>query len=298
MKDFPIPVRGLPVGAIGPGSQPAEEAELAVLDMPRDMATFEMPRVPDRVPAAALCGARDLLAGWLAALRAWDTRQAPGPAWPLDGVAPAVLDVLNQVLGEGEVAIRVGGTPELRIQESVFSGLWRCVQLGEAGGVEADWLEAGAVPQVVIDRARAAARPGLPEVALPPGAMNSPALLAEIGARLPQVAPGQPAGVLNLTLLPVAPDDHRVLEAALPVGPVAMISRGFGNCHVTSTLTRDVWRVQYFNSMQTLILDTLEMVHLPEAAIAAPEDLADSRERLAELVQWLDQAAADAECQG
>ena len=66
-----------------------------------------------------------------------------------------------------------------------------------------------------------------------------------------------------------------------------MISRGFGNCHVTSTGTRHAWRVQYFNSMQTLILNTLEIVELPEAAIAAPEDLVDSRERLAELVQWM-----------
>lgn len=294
MKDFPIPVRAWPVGATGPGSQPADEAELAVLDMPRDMATFEMPRVPERVPAAVLRGAHDLLAGWLAALQAWDTRQSPGPVWPLTGVPAPVLDVVNQVLGEGEVAIRVNGQPELRIQESVFSGLWRCVQLGPDGTVAADWLEAGAVPQAVLARAHAAARDGLPDLVPPPGAMNSPALLAEITARLPQVAPGTPAGLINLTLLPMSPDDHTSLQATLPVGPVAMISRGFGNCHVTSTLTRDVWRVQFFNSMQTLILDTLEVVHLPEAAIAAPEDLADSRERLAELVQWLDEAAAEA----
>jgi hydrogenase-1 operon protein HyaF len=51
--------------------------------------------------------------------------------------------------------------------------------------------------------------------------------------------------------------------------------------------------VQYFNSMQTLILNTLELVRVPEAAIAAPEDLADSRQRLAELVQWMGESAAD-----
>ena len=67
----------------------------------------------------------------------------------------------------------------------------------------------------------------------------------------------------------MTPDDHAVLERALPVGPVAMISRGFGNCHVTSTLTRDVWRVQYFNTMNTLILNTLEVVGVPEVALAS-----------------------------
>ena len=90
--------------------------------------------------------------------------------------------------------------------------------------------------------------------------------------------------MINLTLFPLTPDDHAVLEQALPVGCVAMISRGFGNCHITSTALRDVWRVQYFNSMKTLILNTIEIVDVPAVALAAAEDLADSRERLAELV--------------
>ena len=86
--------------------------------------------------------------------------------------------------------------------------------------------------------------------------MNSPALLAEIAAQLATRRPGARAHVINLTLFPMTPDDHRVLEAALPVGPVAIMSRGFGNCRVTSTGARDVWRVQYFNNMNTLILNT------------------------------------------
>ena len=49
-----------------------------------------------------------------------------------------------------------------------------------------------------------------------------------------------------------------------------MISRGFGNCHVSSTLTRGVWRVQYFNNMNTLILDTLEVVTCPRSRSPRP----------------------------
>ncbi len=78
-----------------------------------------------------------------------------------------------------------------------------------------------------------------------------------------------------------------MLEQALPGGQVAMISRGFGNCHITSTALRDVWRVQYFNSMKTLILNTIEIVDVPAVALAAPEDLADSLERLRDLVGWI-----------
>ena len=105
-------------------------------------------------------------------------------------------------------------------------------------------------------------------------------------------APGAPAHVINLTLFPMTPEDHRVLEQALPVGPVAIISRGFGNCRITSTLARDVWRVQYFNNMNTLILNTIEVVDVPEVALAAVEDLDDSRERLAELVAWMSESCA------
>jgi hydrogenase-1 operon protein HyaF len=45
--------------------------------------------------------------------------------------------------------------------------------------------------------------------------------------------------------------------------------------------------VRYFNSMNTLILDTIEVVDIPEAARAAAEDFADSIERLRELLSWL-----------
>ena len=290
MKDFPIPVR-----AIGPGSQPAEDDGLSVLDMPRDMVTFEMPRVPERVAPEVLAHARELLAGWLEALQAWDPAvQAHGPALALDAAPPEVLAVLAELMGEGEVAIRVTTAPELRIQESVFSGLWRCLELDAAGRVARDWLEAGPVPRAVMQRVDASVADAMVPVEPGAGAMNSPALLAELRARLERFSPGDAAGLINLTLLPMTPQDHATLKQALPVGPVAMISRGFGNCHVSSTGTRHVWRVQYFNSMQTLILDTLEIVELPEAAIAAPEDLVDSRQRLAELVQWMADDAAPA----
>jgi hydrogenase-1 operon protein HyaF len=43
--------------------------------------------------------------------------------------------------------------------------------------------------------------------------------------------------------------------------------------------------------MQTLILNTLEIVDVPEVAMAADEDLADSEERLAELLEWMRESA-------
>jgi hydrogenase-1 operon protein HyaF len=290
MKDFPLPVR-----SVGSGSQPVEDEELQYLEMPRGMRTFQMPIVPEEAEAAALTEARDLLARFLGQLEGWDPAAGVrGPRIDLAGVSPPALEIMNQMLGEGEVSIQVGGERRFRIQESVFTGLWRVCALDGDGLLAEDWLEAGMLPEFVAPMARNAGRDAPARIDLPDGAMNSPALLAEIGSQMATRSRGDPAHVINLTLFPLTPDDHTVLAQALPVGPVAMISRGFGNCHVTSTGLADVWRVQYFNNMNTLILNTIEVVDVPEVVLAAGEDLADSRERLAELIDWMSESCVDA----
>jgi hydrogenase-1 operon protein HyaF len=100
--------------------------------------------------------------------------------------------------------------------------------------------------------------------------------------------------VINLTLLPLSPEDATHLDALLAGGSVVILSRGFGNCRISSTAARHVWRVQYFNNMQTLILNTIEVVAMPEVAVASSEDLAESHGRLAELVQWMSDSIATA----
>lgn len=288
MTDFPIPVR-----AIGAGSQPTGDEELHVLAMPREMSTFRMPEVPERAAREPLTEARDVLAAFLREMHDWNPGAgAQGPGLDLAGVTPAALEIVNQMLGEGEVAVRIGGGQPARIQESVFTGLWRVVRLDGDGAVVSDHLEAAALPRLATEAAHAAAAEHLHPVELPHGAMNSPAVIAEIGAQMRTRRPGARTHVVNLTLFPLTPEDHAVLDAALPVGPVALISRGFGNCRITSTLARDVWRVQYFNSMNTLILNTIEVVDVPEVALAAPEDLEDSRTRLAELIDWMSESCA------
>ena len=43
--------------------------------------------------------------------------------------------------------------------------------------------------------------------------------------------------------------------------------------------------MRYYNSQDTLILDSIEVSTIPEVALAAPEDIADSAERLAEILE-------------
>jgi hydrogenase-1 operon protein HyaF len=283
MKDFSIPVR-----VVGPGSQPAEDEELQYLAMPREMATFRMPAVPAHAGRAPLAEARDALASLLSDLERRGAEPVePGLRLDLTGVGAEALVIVNQVLGEGEVSVKVDGARTHRIQESVFTGLWRVVAHERDGAPAGDWLEVAPMPRVVGETARAAAVERIEVRPFPPGAMNSPALVAEIAAQMRERRPDGSAHVINLTLFPMTPEDHQVLDRALPVGPVAIMSRGFGNCRITSTGARDVWRVQYFNNMNTLILNTIEIVAMPEVALAAAEDLEDTRTRLADLIEWM-----------
>ena len=61
----------------------------------------------------------------------------------------------------------------------------------------------------------------------------------------------------------------------------------WGDCRIDATATTGVWRVRYYNSADTLILDTFEVTDVPEVACAAPEDIADSAERLADILAAL-----------
>lgn len=289
MKEFPIPVRGA-LDLLGPGSQADAGEDFSYLPFPRDVPTFSMPQVPADADPSSLTAAHRLLGRFV------DEMNGGKPRVDLVGQAAAVVRLLNESLGEGEVCVLIAGGNgrggAIRIQETVFAGVWREQHLRADGTAEHDWLLACPVPPVAIERAQRAATTHLPNLEMPRGAMNSPALLAEIRQQVLHFTPGQPPHVINLTLLPLTEQDQAVLERAASAGPVAILSRGFGNCRITSTLLRNLWRVQYFNSMQTLILNTLEVVEVPEVATAAAEDLADSRERMLELLAWMNEGGS------
>lgn len=295
MKQFPIPV--IAEGLIGPGTQSDEGEDFNYMPIPREVTTFAMPQVPAQADSAVLLGARDVLVQFVETM----LEPAPPPMELLNLPAP-VVEVLNQTLGEGEVSVRIalpnGVSGQLRhdvrIQETVFAGVWRQRHFSADGRLRNDFLIAAPIPQIAIEFAESTSLPVVPSVDIPAGAMNAPALLTEIRAAVSAFKPGQEPRVINLTLLPLTPDDNALLDRALPSGGVAVLSRGFGNCRVSSTTIRHLWRVQYFNSMQTLILNTLEVTRVPEVALAAGEDLADSRERLGELIDWMEADAKTA----
>lgn len=278
MHPFPIPVV-----ALGPGSQTEDEG-LNYLSMPQGMRTYSPPILPEPGEALDCAGARAWLEELLAVVRTWRPGGAP-IALDLGGLAGPDRDLVDQMLGEGEVSAQVAGEGGvLDIQESVFAGVWRLRGRDRDGGVFADRVEVGDVPAAI----RLAGRGGLATpipLPVPAGVTNAPALVAEIAAQVAN--PSAPTHVINLSLLPFGPEDAAWLDLCLGRGQVTLLSRGYGNCRVTSTGVAGVWWVQYFNSQDALILNTIEVTEVPEVACAAALDLEDSAGRLAEVVAWI-----------
>lgn len=279
---FPIPVV-----AYGPGSQP-EADEANFLPMPSDMETFFMPTTHLEADPATLAAACELLEDLHSRMLKATSTQPNQVQIDLAKVSPNVVELINQSLGHGEVSILVRGSVHspvnFHIQEAIFAGIWRIQELSSDGVLQRDTICAGAIPHVVQQYAAIAA---FSEVTPPPmndGIMNAPAILNELQDRSRNYRIGSAAHVINLSLLPMSQEDMTYLVVAMGPGAVTILSRGYGNCRITSTGLAHVWWVQYFNSMDQIILDTLEVVDVPEVAQAAAEDYADSVERLGE---WL-----------
>lgn len=287
-RDFPVPV--VAVGT-GPGSQDSDDGQLSYLELPKEMSTFSMPSLPEPEDARDAVEARAAIRWLFEATRDW----RPGTRNP--GFDAAVLDarnrdIVDQVLGEGEVGIIVSGEPELRIQESVFTGVWRLRGIGAGGAVVSDRIEVGPVPEVALAAARGAAQVALRDIPAPPDAYGAKPIVEEIAHQAASRRPGDPAHVINLSLLPMSPADAAHLGAVLAAGPVRVLSRGYGNCRITSTVVTDTWWVQYVNGYGNPMVDSIEIADIPEVAVASAQDIADSCARIEEALEWLEQARA------
>lgn len=287
MKAFPIPVV-----ALGPGTQ-TEDETLDYIAMPKDMDTWRPPVLPEPEALASRPKARAALGCVLALLDRAAQGEAGGQVSLLD-LPAADLQLVNQLLGEGEASALVraeGSALEVRVQESVFAGVWRVMSF-HAGVRVDDVVEVGPIPALLLAAADEDAENVYQpwRAPLPPNVQNAPLLVEELRDQIARWQPGQPPHVVNLTLLPVTPEDIAFLDHQLGTGRVLMLSRGYGNCRITNTRHPNCWRVVYYNSMDSVILNTVEVVDMPEVAVAAPEDLRDSHARLADVLAYLESA--------
>ncbi|QIL79447.1 hydrogenase expression/formation protein [Diaphorobacter sp. HDW4A] len=291
MIEFPIPVR-----MVGAGSH-IEEDELTYMAMPQGMDTFRAPILPEPEEIAAHGAAKAALQAVERALAEvlvdGERREVT-----LADLSQADRDLVNSVLGEGEVSACVQARSDdaddpdaitVQIQESVYAGIWRVLHL-RGDNVVRDTVEIGEIPRVLDDAARADERTAMERWSgpLPPNVQNAPLLLGEIEDQFTLWQAGQPAYVINLTLLPMSNEDIGFMDHHLGTGRVLILSRGYGNCRITNCCVPNTWRVVYYNSQDTVILNTVEIGALPDVARAAREDLEDSQQRFREVLAWLE----------
>ena len=270
----------MPPSGFGPGSQPTSDdgVELEYMPLPSGMRTYSphLPDVGDRARASAGLALLGRVAD------AADRVAVGGAAesFDLTVLEPADLALIAETLGQGEVSLKIRARPSVAAQESVFAGVWVLT------GIGINRIEVAPVPDMARTRAFAPDRPAIGVLARrKAGVVNAPAIFAELIDKSLSYAEGAAPHVVNLTLLPHTEEDLGWLDEALGQGSVTILSRGYGNCRVTATAQNRVWRVQFYNSMDTLILDTFEVTGMPEVALAAPEDLADSARRIREVLE-------------
>lgn len=283
----------IPVRVYGPGSQPHgdDEQALSYIDMPSDMATWVAPSLPPPDEVADLCGARECM-DWLRdALNDYEHNQRPIAA-NLNALTTRSRDLVNQMLGEGEVSVNFDGRYRARTQESVLAGVWRTLYFDAEDRVCFDVLEVAASPHTVRSQSGIGHDVDTSADSVLEAQQNALSILVELDAHVRSYSADGAPHSINLTLLPLTDDELAFLEFRLGHGPVEVLSRAYGKCQVTSTDTKHVWWVRYFNSMNTMILNSIEVVDVPAVVAAAPEDIHDSRLRLEEILApyWVDVA--------
>lgn len=276
-------IKDIPVTVVGPGSQPSGEQQLSYIDMPSAMDSYTPPSIPDLADVARLDGAREAMAWLRRALAEYDCGAEPLIA-NLNGLDSDSRELVNQILGEGEVSVTAGDDGSIRTQEARMAGIWRTIYTDGDGQVACDLLEVADAPHTV----RAARNGGRPlDTSAPDIAAEVPnalPILVELESRLAAYEEDGTTHSINLTLLPLSDAEVEFLDARLGRGDVDVLSRAYGKCEVISTLTPNVWWIRYYNSMGTLILNTLEIVDTPAVVCAAAEDLQDSALRLEEIL--------------
>ncbi|MBL1321469.1 MAG: hypothetical protein COA63_010485 [Methylophaga sp.] len=279
---------GKPIGipVVGENSQPKESGDenFNFDKPPGEMYTYDMPPIPEPDEVENLDIAKKMLADLFYGIKGY-TAGEPAIGFDISDMDAANVDLVNQVLNEGEVSVIYEGDMSIHIQESVLTGIWRVRHINEDGVSTSDVIEVGDIPSIVRKNTFVGSTPLVADLEnLPEGVLNAPPLIIELAEKLEEWKLGDESHVINLTLLPLSEEDLNFLGHCLGVGPITILSRGYGNCRIGSTTKKNVWWIKFYNSDDKMILNTIEVVDIPGVAVAASEDLVDSADRLKEIL--------------
>lgn len=284
-----IPVPPIPANfLLGAGSQEVSEKDkLEYMEMPTEMSTFDVnSKIYEWDENIDLSQCKMFLENIYTSMEGYNIADE-NLLFKVKGLNDDNIAYLNALLGEGEVSVIVNTTDEvINIQESIFTGVWR-ISVIKDGNLVDDYVEVGDIPSVVVNlNQQLSDKVRFNSALLPENVINAPAILTELEDKRAEYnnlkSDNLMPEAINLTLLPHTEEDIACINNILGVGNTVILSRGYGNCRITSTGISSIWWVKYFNSTDNEILSTIEVVDIPIVACAAQEDLADSIERLKE----------------
>lgn len=295
-----IPVPPIPTNfLLSAGSQPVEEDPLDFMDMPNEMSTFEVnAKIYEFDENIDLSQCRLFLENIYTQLDGYKIQNA-NLIFPVTGLNSQNMEYLNALLAEGEVSAVIHEDDQIvNIQESIFTGVWRVTIVDKANNLLSDYVEAGDIPEILIAKNQEKPNKVFFDTALlPEHVANAPAILTELEDKRNELnlksddefidAMTNPTESINLTLLPHTEEDLNCIGGILGNGDTVILSRGYGNCRITSTGVSSIWWVKYFNSTDNEILSTIEVVGMPIVACAAQEDMESTAERLKEFADEL-----------
>ncbi|MBS9781271.1 MAG: hydrogenase expression/formation protein [Gammaproteobacteria bacterium] len=297
LQGIPVVTEGM---AIGAGSH--TDDGLAYMSMPKEMLTFQPPILPEPEEMQAHPNAVKTLNALLEMVHSYLNGNIPAPMSLLH-LSDSDITMINRVLGEGEVSATISAEKtakktdadnnandsndtHIAIQETIFIGVWRIIA-HKGQQIIYDALEVNSIPTLIKQTAIQDSECKHHPAPIPDELYNVPPIVHEVHNYSQQWHIGKPIHVVNLTLLPVSEMDIAYIDNQLGTGRITVLSRGYGNCRITNTLLPNVWRLVYYNSMDKVILNAIEVSEIPEVACASLEDLTDTKERLTEVLAWL-----------
>jgi hydrogenase-1 operon protein HyaF len=281
-----IPIPPIPANFLGAGSQTvSDEDKLEYMEMPTEMSTFDVnSKIYEWDESHDLSQCKAFLENIHSQMVGYKVENS-NLSFVIHGLDEDNLAYLNTLLGEGEVSAIINQKEQtVNMQESIFTGLWRVTVVDIDNNLISDCIEVGDIPEAIVAlNQKHTNKVFFDSSLLPESVINAPAILTELKDKRQEYEELKTTpDAINLTLLPHTEDDLVSINNVLGLGDTVILSRGYGNCRITSTGISAIWWVKYFNSTDNEILSTIEISDIPIVACAAQEDIQDSTERLKE----------------
>ena len=114
-----------------------------------------------------------------------------------------------------------------------------------------------------------------------------PALLRELDRALQALATDGTRHVVDLSSLPLSAADRNMLDSVLGEGEIRMDLETLGRSRISESSFPGIWWVRHEDPDGKLLVDRIEVAHIPDIVPAHASDVAMGQSRLAEKIKQI-----------